>query len=313
MKNKITYKAQDDVINVIKAWENYLSVEKRFSVHTVSAYMRDLSFFINYFADKGESVDTEFLSSLDVREFRSFISHRAAMHLEKSSVAREISAFKNFFKWLDTAHIIKNSAISVISAPKPNKVLPKSVDSDDTIDIINEAKKIASTDWQGLRDMAVFTLLYGAGLRISEALALNYGDFITADNFLKIKGKGNKERIVPLLPVVKENISAYIKAVAQNFNYDDALFIGARGERLSPRIIQRQLQKIRNRLGLPDTVTPHALRHSFATHLLAQGADLRSIQELLGHETLATTERYTDVKLETLKREYDKAYNPEKL
>ena len=152
-------------------------------------------------------------------------------------------------------------------------------------------------------------MLYGAGLRISEALSLNYGDFITADNFLKIKGKGNKERIIPLLPIVKENINAYIKAAAQNFKFEDALFIGARGDRLSPRIIQRQLQKIRNRLGLPDTVTPHALRHSFATHLLAQGTDLRSIQELLGHETLATTERYTDVKLETLKKEYDKAYN----
>ncbi len=309
MKNKINYKAQDDVLNAIKAWENHLANEKRFSAHTVSAYMRDLSFFINYFADNGESINLDFLASIDVREFRSFISHRAQKHLQKSSLAREISALKNFFKWLDIAHILKNSAISIISSPKPNKVLPKSVDSDDTLDIIMEAKKIASNDWQGLRDMAVLTLLYGSGLRISEALSLNYGDFINADNFLKIKGKGNKERVVPLLPIVKKHINSYIKAVAQSFNYNDALFIGARGDRLKPRIVQRQLQKIRSRLGLPDTVTPHALRHSFATHLLAQGTDLRSIQELLGHETLATTERYTDVKIETIKREYDKAYN----
>lgn len=312
MKNKIRYKAQDDVLNAIKQWENHLANEKRFSVHTVSAYMRDLSFFINFFADKENIVNLDFLSNLDVRDFRNFISHRARKHLEKSSLAREISAFKNFFKWLDIAHILKNTAISIISSPKANKVLPKAVDSDDTIDIINEAKKIAANDWQGLRDMAVFTLLYGCGLRISEALSLNYGDFISADSFLKIKGKGNKERIVPMLPVVKENINAYIKAIKQNFNHNDALFVGARGDRLSPRIIQRQLQKIRNRLGLPDNVTPHALRHSFATHLLAQGTDLRSIQELLGHQTLATTERYTDVKLETLKREYDKAYNSQK-
>lgn len=312
MKQQITYKAQDDVLNTIKAWENHLANEKRFSAHTVSAYMRDLSFFINFFADKGEEVSINFLGNLDIRDFRNFISHRAAKHLEKSSLAREISAFKSFFKWLDIAHITKNTSVSLISSPKINKILPKSIDTDDTIDIIEEAKKIASSDWQGLRDMAILTLLYGAGLRISEAISLNYGDFINADTFLKIKGKGNKERIVPLLPIVKNNINAYIKAIGQDFKLNDALFIGARGDRLSPRIIQRQLQKIRIRLGLPDTVTPHALRHSFATHLLAQGTDLRSIQELLGHETLATTERYTDVKLETLKREYDKAYNSQK-
>lgn len=312
MKNKINYIAADDVLSVINSWKNYLENEKRFSAHTVSAYMRDLSFFINYFSDNGETVNLDFLSSISIRQFRNFISHRATKNIQKTSLAREISAFKNFFKWLDIAHILKNTAITIISSPKPNKILPKSVDTDDTIDIINEAKKIASTDWQGLRDMAVLTLLYGAGLRISEALSLNYGDFINADTFIRIKGKGNKERIVPLLPIVKENINAYIKAVSQTFNYNDALFIGARGDRLTPRIIQRQLQKIRSRLGLPNTVTPHALRHSFATHLLAQGTDLRSIQELLGHETLATTERYTDVKLETIKREYNKAYNSQK-
>lgn len=312
MKNKINYIAADDVLSVINSWKNYLENEKRFSAHTVSAYMRDLSFFINYFSDNGETVNLDFLSSVNIRQFRNFISYRASKNLQKSSLAREISAFKNFFKWLDFSHILKNTAITIISSPKPNKILPKSIDTDDTIDIISEAKNIATNDWQGLRDMAILTLLYGAGLRISEALSLNYGDFIGADNFIKIKGKGNKERIVPLLPIVKENINAYIKAVSQNFNPNDALFIGARGDRLSPRIIQRQLQKIRNRLGLPNTVTPHALRHSFATHLLAQGTDLRSIQELLGHETLSTTERYTDVKLETIKREYDKAYNSQK-
>ena len=261
------------------------------------------------YAQKGNIVNLDFLSSIDIRDFRSFITHRAQKNIKKSSLAREISAFKNFFKWLDIAHIVKNSAITVISSPKLNKSLPKAVEVEDTFDIINEAKKIASDDWQGLRDKAVFTLLYGCGLRISEALALNYADFIQAENFLKIKGKGNKERIVPLLPVVKENINHYIKALGQDFGPDDALFVGARGDRLSPRIIQRQLQKIRSRLGLPDTVTPHALRHSFATHLLAQGTDLRSIQELLGHETLTTTERYTNVEFATLKIEYDKAYN----
>ena len=224
-------------------------------------------------------------------------------------MAREISAFKNFFKYLDKTHILKNDTISIIASPKLKKVLPKSVDVEDTFSIIKDSLDVASNEWQGYRDMAVLSLLYGCGLRISEALSLDYIDFISADNFIKIKGKGNKERIVPLLPIVKENINAYLAKAPHTKSKDEALFIGARGERLSPRIIQRQLQKIRGRLGLPDTVTPHALRHSFATHLLAQGTDLRSIQELLGHETLATTERYTDVEFETLKREYYKAYN----
>ena len=312
MKNKIDYKAEKDVINIIHSWIGYLTNERRYSENTVSAYARDLAIFMKFFSDKGKIVNLEFLSNLDVRDFRSFITSRANKHIEKSSLAREISAFKNFFKWLDIAHILKNSVISIISTPKPNKTLPKSIDVDDTLSIIQDAKNIATNDWQGLRDMAIFTLLYGAGLRISEALSLNYKDFITAENFLKIKGKGNKERFVPLLPIVKENINAYIRAVSPNFSLNEALFIGARGDRLSPRIIQRQLQKIRNRLGLPDTVTPHALRHSFATHLLAQGTDLRSIQELLGHETLNTTQRYTNVEFETLKREYDKAYGSQK-
>lgn len=309
MKSKIIFNAEDDVLDVIEKWQDYLKNQKRYSEHTVSAYSRDLAFFINYFSDNDNIVNLDFLSNLDIRDFRAFISFRASKHIEKSSLAREISAFKNFFKYLDKTHILKNDTISIIASPKLKKVLPKSVDVEDTFSIIKDSLDVASNEWQGYRDMAVLSLLYGCGLRISEALSLNYIDFISADNFIKIKGKGNKERIVPLLPIVKENINAYLAKAPHTKSKDEALFIGARGERLSPRIIQRQLQKIRGRLGLPDTVTPHALRHSFATHLLAQGTDLRSIQELLGHETLATTERYTDVEFETLKREYYKAYN----
>ena len=161
--------------------------------------------------------------------------------------------------------------------------------------------------WQGLRDAAIFSILYGSGLRISEALALNIGD-INHNDFLKIKGKGNKERIVPLLSVVKESINAYLAACPYKLTDNDALFVGARGDRLSPRIVQRSLEEIRKQLGLPDTLTPHALRHSFATHLLAEGTDLRSIQELLGHASLTTTQRYTDVQIDTLQKEYAKAH-----
>ena len=145
MKNKIDYKAEKDVINIIHSWIGYLTNERRYSENTVSAYARDLAIFIKFFSDKGKIINLEFLSNLDVRDFRSFITSRANKHIEKSSLAREISAFKNFFKWLDIAHILKNSVISIISTPKPNKTLPKSIDVDDTLSIIQDAKNIAKT------------------------------------------------------------------------------------------------------------------------------------------------------------------------
>jgi integrase/recombinase XerC len=227
-------------------------------------------------------------------------------------MGRELSSIKNFFKWLDVNDIMKNPAISVISSPRKPKILPKALDVDDAFNVLIEAKDVAQSAWQGLRDKAVLTLLYGCGLRISEALALNVGDINAKSEFLRIKGKGNKERIVPLLPIVWQNIAAYLAKSPYSINVGESLFVGARGERLSPRIIQRQLQKLRGRIGLPDTLTPHALRHSFATQLLAAGVDLRSIQELLGHSSLITTQRYTDVQTETLKREYHKAHPLEK-
>lgn len=306
MKEEIKYHADSKTIELITQWRQWLKNERRYSSHTVDAYARDLSFFINFISDKNITIDT--LRNLEVRDFRRFISARAAKHLEKSSLAREISSIKNFFRWLNKNNILKNSAISIISSPRRNKSLPKAVDSEDLFEIINNSVILNHDPWQGLRDKAVLLLLYGCGLRISEAIALNICDICSANDFLIIKGKGNKERIVPLLPTIVSAIEEYLHATPYKLAPDDALFIGARGERLSPRIIQRLLQKIRSYMGLADTVTPHALRHSFATHLLAEGTDLRSIQELLGHASLTTTQRYTDVQTETLKREYAKAY-----
>ena len=246
------------------------------------------------------------LNRLSVRDFRGYIADRAAHYKDKATLARNISTLKNFFKWLNRQKIIENSAIGVISAPKLPKVLPRALEIDDTLRVIGEIGKKEKKAWQGLRDTAVLTLLYGCGLRISEALSLNFEDIKYRNDFLRIKGKGNKERIV--LPVICDNINAYLSECPYRLKDGDALFVGARGERLSPRIIQRQLEKLRVSLGLPDTLTPHALRHSFATHLLAEGTDLRSIQELLGHASLTTTQRYTDVQIETLKKEYRQAH-----
>ena len=307
MKSEIRYKVEKDVQALISQWQDWLIHERRYSTHTLDAYARDLSEFFDFcFEYLNRDANLSDLKKFEVRDFRAYISFRSEKHIEKSSLAREISALKNFFKWLARHDVVKNSAISVIGSPRRAKVLPKALDVDETFNVIDMAEEVASNSWQGLRDTAIFTLLYGCGLRISEALALNVGD-IGNNDFLRIKGKGNKERIVPLLPIVVEKINKYVAECPYRLNVGDALFLGARGERLVPRIVQRQMQKIRGLLGLNDNLTPHALRHSFATHLLAEGTDLRSIQELLGHASLTTTQRYTDVQIDTLKKEYDKA------
>lgn len=307
MKSEIKYNTSREIKQLIAQWQSWLLNERRYSPHTLDAYSRDLSGFFDFAAEHlGKVPETADLAKLEVRDFRAYLSQRAARHIDKSSLARELSTLKNFFKWLARYDILRNPALSVIRTPRRAKVLPKALEVNDTFNVIDEAQNLASNSWQGLRDMAIFTLLYGCGLRISEALSLNVGD-IGNNDFLRIKGKGNKERIVPLLPVVVENINKYLAECPYQPKQGEPLFLGARGDRLVPRIIQRQMQKIRAYLGLPDNLTPHALRHSFATHLLAEGTDLRSIQELLGHASLTTTQRYTDVQIETLKKEYDKA------
>lgn len=306
MKQEIRYQASAEVVSFIHRWQNWLKDERRYSLHTLDAYSRDLSVFFDFLKDYlKHAAERQDLASLDVHGFRAFLSARAARHIDKNSLAREISTLRNFFKWLNRSKILKNEDISVIVNPRRPKILPKALDVTQTFNLLKKSEK--NQDWQGLRDTAIFTILYGCGLRISEALALNVGD-ITHNDFLRVKGKGNKERIVPLLPLVKENISAYLAACPYKLTNGEPLFLGARGDRISPRIIQRNLEKLRRELGLPDTVTPHALRHSFATHLLAEGTDLRSIQELLGHASLSTTQRYTDVQIETLQKEYLKAH-----
>ena len=308
MKTEIRYKASDEVLELIRRWQAWLKNERRYSPHTLDAYSRDLSLFFEfmqeYLKHQPQAAD---LQKADIRLFWAYLSARAARRVERSSIARELSTLKNFYRWLARNDIFENTALSIISSPRRPKILPRALDVSETFEVLDIAGDFAKKEWQGLRDIAIFTTLYGCGLRISEALSLNLGD-IGNNDFLKIRGKGNKERLVPLLPVVKEKINAYLKACPYDIKNGEALFLGARGERISPRIVQRTLEKIRAYLGLPDNLTPHALRHSFATHLLANGTDLRSIQELLGHASLATTQRYTEVQIETLQKEYRKAH-----
>lgn len=275
MKQEIKYIASDEVKELIFRWQAWLRDERRYSPHTLDAYSRDLADFLKFMEVSLMHIPSlKDIKTAEVRLFRSYLSSRAAKYIDKASIARELSSIKNFYNWLARNNIVENTALSIISSPRRSKILPKAIEVDDALNILDIAKDFSKKEWQGLRDVAIFTILYGCGLRISEALSLNMGD-INHNNFLKIKGKGNKERLVPLLPIIKEKINAYIKACPYDIKNGEPLFLGARGERISPRIVQRTLEKIRGYLGLSDNLTPHALRHSYATHLLANGTDLR--------------------------------------
>lgn len=295
-----------ELANLIDRWIEWLKTQRNYSNHTINGYLSDLKIFLDYISIN-DKVGIYTLKALDIRDFRNFFSYRAKNNINKTSIAREESSVRNFFKWLDDNNVMQNTAIFQISSPKLPKVLPRSLDVNTIIDVIEKATENCSEPWLGSRDKAIFTLLYGCGLRISEALSLNVEDVETND-FIKIRGKGNKDRYVPVLPIVIDRIDEYKRKCPYKLKGDDALFLGAKGERVSPRIIQRKLQKIRTELNLPPNITPHALRHSFATHLLAQGSDLRSIQELLGHASLSSTQRYTDVNLDKIQQEYKKAF-----
>lgn len=294
-----------ELAEIVERWLEWLRIQRNYSQHTISSYLSDLNIFFKFISEK--NVKLSDLKKMEIRDFRNFFSQRAKLNLKKTSIAREEAAVRSFFKWMDENNILQNSAIFQIATPKLPKVLPRSLDIDTILKVLEEAEKECSEMWIGVRDTAILTLLYGCGLRISEALNLNVED-ITDSELLKIHGKGNKDRYVPMLPIVLEKIENYKKCCPYHLKKGDALFLGAKGERVSPRIIQRKLQKIRLELNLPPAITPHALRHSFATHLLAEGSDLRSIQELLGHASLSSTQRYTEVDLEKIKEEYKKAF-----
>lgn len=294
-----------ELTEMITRWIEWLKIQRNYSSHTINSYLSDLNIFFKWFSKKNISISD--LRKMNIRDFRNFFSQRAQDNIGKASIAREEAAVRNFFKWLDNNEIIKNSAIFQISTPKLPKLLPRALDVDSTFEVLKKAGENCSEPWIGARDVAILTLLYGCGLRISEALNLNIED-ITSSDFLKIRGKGNKDRYVPILPIVLKRIEEYRQCCPYNLKKGDALFLGAKGERVKPRIIQRKLQKIRTELNLPPNITPHALRHTYATHLLTQGTDLRSIQELLGHASLTSTQRYTEVTLNKIKEEYKKAF-----
>lgn len=300
--------ARKDALDAFEAWRAWLAVEKRCSPHTLAAYTRDLTGFFAFVGKHlGEAAALNDLAALRLADFRGWLAARRAEGLTATSNARALSTLRSFFRWLDRHGLVHNAHVQALRTPKLPKALPKPLAVPAAAEVVEKIGELAEEPWIKSRDIAVLTLLYAAGLRIDEALSLNR-DVLPLQDTLTVIGKGRKQRIVPLLPVAKAAIDDYVARCPYQPRGDGPLFLGARGGRLRAEIIQAGLRKLRAALGLPDSATPHALRHSFATHLLARGGDLRAVQELLGHASLSTTQRYTGVDAERLIEVYEKAH-----
>ncbi len=304
----IHFAAAADLMAAIEAWRDWLAGERRASSHTVDGYGRDLSAFLAFLLDHfGRPPDLALLGEVGASDIRAFLARRGGEGLARSSLARAMSTLRGFYRFLDRRGLVNNPAISAVRGPRPAKTVPKALAADAALDTLEAAGEAQEQPWLAARDVALFTLLYGCGLRLGEALAMNWADLPRGDTMV-ITGKGRKQRLVPVLPAVKAALAAYGALCPFGRGAERPMFVGARGKRLNPGVVQRQMRRLRPALGLPDTATPHALRHSFATHLLAGGGDLRTIQELLGHASLSTTQRYTDVDAAAIRRVYDQAH-----
>jgi integrase/recombinase XerC len=302
-----------DLLAEIARWHAHLATERRMSPKTVEAYGRDVQQFLGFLSGHlGGQVTLAGLSALAPRDVRAFMASRRADGIGSRSLMRTLAGTRSFARFLERNHKGKVGALAAVRAPNLPKTLPKPLP-------ISEAKRLSDTDlrageerepWVLARDAAVLALLYGSGLRISEALGLTRGAVPApgAGDVIIVTGKGNKTRMVPVLPQVLQAIAEYVALCPYDLPDDAPIFRGAKGGPLSPRIIQLAMARLRGAMGLPDTATPHALRHSFATHLLARGGDLRAIQELLGHASLSTTQIYTAVDTEQLLKVYRDAH-----
>jgi integrase/recombinase XerC len=295
--------------DAVRAWLKHLSGERGLAEKTLEAYARDVRQFLGSLeAQLGHIPCLADLGVLEPKIFRTFMSSRRRIGTAPRSLARQMSAIRMFFRYLDTNELAANRAVMSVELPRVPHAIPKPLTVEKALALVG-GNPAAEADWIKARDAAVMMLLYGSGLRISEALGLTAKDApIDGREVLMIKGKGGKERLVPVLPVAGQAIARYLELCPYPLDTEAPLFVGAKGGPLSPRIIQLLIERLRADLGLPETATPHALRHSFATHLLSAGADLRQIQELLGHASLSTTQAYTEVDRDRLLEVYDAAH-----
>ncbi len=302
--------AAPDLLDAIEDWQAWLAFERRASAHTRAAYARDLAGFLKFMAEHlGGPPSLAALGRLRPADFRAWLAARAGRGLKRSSTARALSTVRNLFRWLQRRGLAENPALAAIHGPKLPRAVPKALTPEEAVESVETVRELSDQDWSGKRDTAVLLLLYGAGLRIGEALGLRRRDApAPGQEALTVTGKGGKERVVPLLPTVIAAVEDYLAACPYALPPEGPLFLGQRGRALGPRQVQQRMADLRRLLGLPESATPHALRHSFATHLLAGGGDLRTIQELLGHASLSTTQRYTEVDVAGLMAVYDRAH-----
>lgn len=292
--------------NLIENWLTDLKYLKNFSANTLRAYKIDTHHFFDFLnAYWGEEIDLKKFSRIKVADIRAWLTVRINEGVAPVSNARALSALKHFFKYIMKKENIDLVPLLEVRTPKFGRRLPRPI-TFDKINLILDYVR-GKESWTDLRDVALIMLMYGVGMRISEALNLNYKDFPLSD-VLTITGKGQKQRIVPVLPVINNAIQSYLNKCPFKLNVNDPLFIGKQGRRLHMGALQKRMAKLRLSLHLPAEATPHALRHSFATHLLDEFADLRTIQELLGHSSLSTTQRYMDVSMQSLKDIYLKTH-----
>jgi len=300
------------VREAVDDWLAYLRVERHLAANTAEAYARDVSQFLAFLALHCNKLpDMKQLLALRARDVRAFLAARRGQEVGSRSLARSLSALRMFYKFLERRGYGKNDAIRGVALPKLPHSVPKPLTAPKATALVGGADLDGdeAPEWVIARDTAVLALLYGSGLRISEALSLKRRDApLKGRDMLRVTGKGNKTRVVPVLPIVREAVARYLSLCPIKLGSDDPLFVGVRGKQLSPRLIQLRMAKARAALGLPETATPHALRHSFATHLLGAGADLRAIQELLGHASLSTTQGYTEVDRAHLLKAYESAH-----
>lgn len=286
----------------------WLRDERRVSPHTLGAYARDIAWFLAFqSAHAGARLDLGALAGLTAMDFRAWLAKRAGEGVSAASRARSLSAVRGFFRRLARLGLADNAAILTLRGPKRPHGVPKPLSVPDAREALEAAGAVARRPWEAARDTALLALLYGCGLRSAEALSLTGADLPLGET-LRIRGKGGKDREVPVLPAVRDAVAAYAAACPYPPTRDGPLFRGTRGGALDSRQLRRAMREVRVLLGLPDSATPHALRHSFATHLLAGGGDLRAIQELMGHASLSTTQRYTDVDTARLMAEYRAAH-----
>jgi len=309
---KLSNVANYALCDYVLEWCSYLQHQKYYSKHTIRAYNSDLSSYFSFLMDHtGDVVSVETIMHIRQRNIRAWLAYRKSKNTKSVSNARALSAVRMFVAYLSKHHNISNDHIAAFRMKIRSKSIPKALHQEAAImatEIIGSLNNLTQERWIGIRDTAILLLLYGCGLRIGEAVSLKLSNF--GDTHLTVQGKGKKERILPVLPIIRASVLEYAKICPFDLQ-NSYLFVGLRGKKLNPDVFRARVRLLRKQLGLPDYVSPHAFRHSFATHLLDSGVDLRIVQELLGHSTILATQRYIAVSKERLLGQFSK-FHPRK-